>query len=188
MKRSLLWSTGTDSPGIEKMQRDLISMMVLLLPAHGWRSSTSRNMMAAQEVWRREELCACAPWEAPLLPSWWCPGDVKSTTSAWTAVSAPLASMGSHLPYNHTWNTHASGLLRNKPGMLWSHIIARMHIQIHFKQYVSSSTQKAQHDTGITNSFFLDQLIPLYLFKQCKILLYTEQYLLNWQDYFRHAV
>lgn len=69
VKRSLLWSICNDSAEIEKMQRDLFSVIILLLSVHSRWSITSRIMVAAQEVWRRKELCvcACAPWEAPLL-------------------------------------------------------------------------------------------------------------------------
>lgn len=57
----------------------------------------------------------------------------------------------------------------------------------YFNQYVSSSTQRNQHYTRITNAFLLDQVIHFYVFKQLNILVYTEQYLYKWQDHFRNT-
>lgn len=136
VKRSLLWSPcRISSDGIEKMQRSVL----------WWSSCYQYTADAAShpEIWRqlrkcgegRNCVCVCplgGTTAASCFMSWGC----EKQTSAWTAMSVPLTSMGWHLLHNHTWNTHASGLPRNKPGLLWSHIIAKMHIQNHLLEPV----------------------------------------------------
>lgn len=164
VKRSLLWSTcRISSDGIEKMQRSVL----------WWSSCYQYTADAAShpEIWRQLRKCGegrncvCVSlgrhhcclllhilgmWktkplrEQPcqyLLQVW---GDIYSTIIPETPMPRVFPEI----------NQDYYGVIS----------LLKCTFRItYLNQYVSSSTQRSQQNTRITNAFFLDQLIPFYI-------------------------
>lgn len=146
--------------------------------------------MATNKVLRRKELHAFASWEALMLPSAWCSGNMKNMAYAWTVLMVCVAGLCKYEMICSTIipEVHIAQVFPKVSQDYYAVILSpkRIHRLIYLNRYMCLSTQRNPHDTRITNAFLLDQL--RHLFKQLNILVHTEQYLFNWQDHFRHTM